>query len=318
MTTNFEYTNDELSNFSVKILKEIAKTYNLKPGNINKTELIKKIENYQRDIEIKKSKKSTKLSNSLGKFNYLPLDILRLTGSYLHLCDLIKFCKLNKKSYTNICQNNIFLRDLGLAYLTGHPERLPESNKILDDIRKKDDDYYDISRGYEKRIKKSITEFRLSRDRNMLNYLSKFNYPDIIGYLLSLATPNERQEVIDSLFSGAARYRNLELIKYLVSIGADVHLHDDLAIVYASQYGDLPMAKYLIGQNADVNTEREGRITPLVTAVEHNHLDMVKYLISVGADIHRPCPCVRPWLRRGRRNRCGGIRRAGPAPPASA
>ena len=46
---------------------------------------------------------------------------------------------------------------------------------------------------------------------------------------------------------------HLETVKYLVSIGADIHAYNDFAVKYA----------YL-----------------------NNHLKTIKYLISIGADIH--------------------------------
>ena len=52
---------------------------------------------------------------------------------------------------------------------------------------------------------------------------------------------------------------------------------------FAANAGQLDVVKYLVSIGADIHTETE---YPLRTAAEEGHLDIVKYLVSVGADIH--------------------------------
>jgi hypothetical protein len=45
----------------------------------------------------------------------------------------------------------------------------------------------------------------------------------------------------------------LEVIKYLVLVGADVHAEGDCALRWASENGHLGVTRYLIGVGADVH-----------------------------------------------------------------
>jgi hypothetical protein len=42
------------------------------------------------------------------------------------------------------------------------------------------------------------------------------------------------------------------VVKYLVSLGADIRSEDDYAVRWASKYGHLEMVRYLVSQGADI------------------------------------------------------------------
>jgi ankyrin repeat protein len=67
-----------------------------------------------------------------------------------------------------------------------------------------------------------------------------------------------------------AQCGNLEVVKYLVSQGADITADDNHALRWASAYGHLKVVKYLVSQGADVHADDN-------YAVE-GHLDVVKFL----------------------------------------
>ena len=50
-----------------------------------------------------------------------------------------------------------------------------------------------------------------------------------------------------------AKYGILKVVKYLVSMGADIHSDNEYAIRYASRDGHLAVVKYLVSVGADIN-----------------------------------------------------------------
>lgn len=77
----------------------------------------------------------------------------------------------------------------------------------------------------------------------------------------------------------------LEKVKYLIKLGADINAWDGdgyYPLDVASQNGRLELVKYLVNQGADVLA---GGSFAVRTACSRGHLEVVKYLLSVGADI---------------------------------
>jgi len=75
----------------------------------------------------------------------------------------------------------------------------------------------------------------------------------------------------------------LDTVKYLISIGADVHNKDNYAVRWAARYGHLDTVKYLVFNGANIHSLDDAAIC---WAAGMGHLDTVKYLVSVGADVH--------------------------------
>jgi len=81
----------------------------------------------------------------------------------------------------------------------------------------------------------------------------------------------------------AARYGHLEVVKYLLEQGADLHVDNDYPLRKAARYGHLEVVKYLLEQGADLHVDND---YPLRYAAENGHLEVVKYLLEQGADLH--------------------------------
>lgn len=56
-----------------------------------------------------------------------------------------------------------------------------------------------------------------------------------------------------SSITEASRYGNLMCVKYLVSVGADIHVDDDYSLRCSARYGHLEVVKYLVSLGADIN-----------------------------------------------------------------
>ena len=87
---------------------------------------------------------------------------------------------------------------------------------------------------------------------------------------------------MDYIFIVAVENNRLNMVKYLVSEGADVTADDNDAITYAGRYGYLEMTKYLVENGADVTAQDNATV---IWASYNGCLNMVKYLVENGADI---------------------------------
>ena len=81
----------------------------------------------------------------------------------------------------------------------------------------------------------------------------------------------------------AASEGHLEIVKYLVNKGANIHAGDDYAVRVASRRGHLEIVKYLIKKGADIHARNE---EALRDAVLDDKLETVKCLIDHGACPH--------------------------------
>jgi hypothetical protein len=81
----------------------------------------------------------------------------------------------------------------------------------------------------------------------------------------------------------ASQYGQLEVVQYLVSVGANIYADTDHAVRFASENGHLEVVQYLVSVGADIRADSDYAVR---LASANGHLEVVKYLVSVGADIH--------------------------------
>jgi len=94
---------------------------------------------------------------------------------------------------------------------------------------------------------------------------------------------NPKKFKAHSVILGKRKKINLELIKKLVSEGANVHAKDDEALLWAAENGHLEIVQYLVNVGVNVNANDD---YPLQSAASNGHLEIVKFLVSQGANIH--------------------------------
>jgi hypothetical protein len=80
----------------------------------------------------------------------------------------------------------------------------------------------------------------------------------------------------------AAQKNDLELVKYLIGLGCDIHADGDGPLWTACLNGHLEIIKYLVEHGANIHAIHE---YPLGCAAKNGHLEIVKYLVEKGADI---------------------------------
>ena len=83
-------------------------------------------------------------------------------------------------------------------------------------------------------------------------------------------------------FRDASSRGYLDLVKYLVSLGADVSSYDDHALTWAAYNGHLSTVKVLVENGANVKARDNGLLR---NVIYKGHTDIAKYLQSKGATL---------------------------------
>jgi ankyrin repeat protein len=122
---------------------------------------------------------------------------------------------------------------------------------------------------------------------------------------------NLHEEICPFFFKGeqewtplvyAAYFRNIDIVRYLVSCGANVNPHPNVELrplmtplMYAAKHGDYDMVKYLVDNGANVNTyfirfEVLYQLPPWMHAIKFGNIDTLKFLVDNGANVNEhPC-----------------------------
>jgi ankyrin repeat protein len=111
---------------------------------------------------------------------------------------------------------------------------------------------------------------------------SQYGQLEVVKYLVSLGMSQVR---LDNAFVGASMYGYLDVVEVLLEAGANVHAFNDYAVRLASKNGHLDVVKYLVEEHgADVRAQSNNAIK---RASENGHLDVVKYLVEeCDVDVH--------------------------------
>jgi len=145
-------------------------------------------------------------------------------------------------------------------------------------------------------IIKPVTDYR-SPFEDIFEALSKGSLEDV-KYFLGIDNINVKGSRGADMFVAAESNSNVEVLKYLVSIGADVNVkypaisgfNPDLAdatpLHFAAHHNsEVAVVQFLIDQGADVNAKTGRGATPLHFAANHNsEVGVLQFLIDKGAD----------------------------------
>lgn len=104
---------------------------------------------------------------------------------------------------------------------------------------------------------------------------------DVIKYLLGQGVNIHHRD--DFALRWASNSGNLKIVKCLVQQGANVRGCMDAAVRWASEEGHLEVVQYLVKHGADIRVLSD---MALLSACRNGHLETVKYLVLQGADIH--------------------------------
>jgi ankyrin repeat protein len=96
----------------------------------------------------------------------------------------------------------------------------------------------------------------------------------------------------NQMLISASENGHLQVVEYLLSIGANIHARDDYAVRWASRNGHLKVVEYLVSVGADIHSDNDCTTR---WASHNGHLEVVQYLVSVGANIHAIDDCAVRW-----------------------
>ncbi|KAL6605111.1 ankyrin [Neocallimastix sp. 'constans'] len=84
----------------------------------------------------------------------------------------------------------------------------------------------------------------------------------------------------------AAHNNNMNLIRYLIDNGVDVHQTNSDPLIWAIKCKNETMLKYLIYHGVNINQLGDHQQLPLIVAIDENQESMIEYLIEHGAEIN--------------------------------
>ena len=142
-------------------------------------------------------------------------------------------------------------------------EQIKEFNKRLDDLELK------IGKTDDEKCPKCETLESALKENHSSCYKWHYN---------KLENP-----AITQLCINASENGSLDVVKFLVELGADIHALDDYAVRCASENGHLDVVKFLVEKGTNIHSLDD---YTLRYASGMGHLELVKYLVSIGADIH--------------------------------
>jgi hypothetical protein len=128
---------------------------------------------------------------------------------------------------------------------------------------------------------------------NFLIYASEHGSVELVKYALEQGADIHTFD--DDALRVTSYNGHLEVVKYLVEHGADIHTFDDDALRVTSYNGHLEVVKYLVEQGANIHAENDWALR---YASEYGHYEIVKYLVEKGANIHAKNDYALRWASR--------------------
>lgn len=105
----------------------------------------------------------------------------------------------------------------------------------------------------------------------------------IIKYSYASLKKEKKEKENNDIFLQKVKDRQLEVIKYIITLGANIHTNDDFPLKYSAFVGHLEIVKFLVEKGANIHNCNE---RALMYGAKNGHLQIVKYLVESGADIH--------------------------------
>jgi ankyrin repeat protein len=114
--------------------------------------------------------------------------------------------------------------------------------------------------------------------KEQFNYTYVSGNPQLQLYIFMMSQKNVINLLLNASIKGS-----LELVKYALEQGANIHFNNDEALRWASEKGHLEVVKYLVEQGANIHAEND---IALRHASSDGYFEVVKYLVEKGANIH--------------------------------
>ncbi|AQN68743.1 ankyrin repeat protein [Saudi moumouvirus] len=121
---------------------------------------------------------------------------------------------------------------------------------------------------------------RVYAKSDIIRLVSYFGNYELVKCLMHFEIDPEDGECVLKCASSSGE---LEVVKYLVENGIDIHADNDSALALASDRGHLEVVKYLVESGANIHADKD---YALRWASRCGYLDVVQYLVENGANIN--------------------------------
>lgn len=131
-----------------------------------------------------------------------------------------------------------------------------------------------------------------------LYYAVAKGYLEIVDYLVNKgAKPYTRDNYIVGL-NEALKNGHFETVRYLLNRYTPKNIHRRNVLEYPSKRGDLEMVKYLVSKGADINYIDD--FAPgILVALNNGHMDLFRYFIEKGPDMGKYRPAYLEVISKG-------------------
>ncbi len=233
--------------------------------------------------------------------------------------DLVKFCVVDKQANT-LCNDQVFWMNRvfdRFGYVGGDVLRKYKADRTwseyyINDLRKiKKENLYNL---YDYRldhimiaVNKGANIHKLDVWGSDIGYLILINSIrsdklDIVKYLIDKYLIDKYSLNNNEILMIASKNGSLNVVKYILEKGADIHADSDEALRLASSNANIETVKYLVGHGADISKLYIPRYMKnmktlqffidkgydaniaLEVAARRDNLDATKYLISIGTN----------------------------------
>ena len=201
----------------------------------------------------------------------LPKDILIKIALDFKLSDIINLCLTSQIINRKLCLNQMFWMKKLMEFDINNKNDIPEKYRLKDGRSDYKKYYLYIDYMLKKHTKEDLLEIG-SREGEL----------NLVKISINKDQTLNLESKYDKAFLLASCNGHLDVVKLLISEGADVHARNDCALSLASEEGHLEIVKYLIDEGADIHTNY---CEALRFASQRGHLDIVRLLIDEGANI---------------------------------
>ena len=212
-------------------------------------------------------------------------DVDREILKYVDDKELLEICTINKKTWNEVCDDAFLRRRLLNKYLGIEKYKSDRETwkqfllTAIYYISKLEEEFsFSYSSGD---FKKQYTLLNIYKGGELLYTAAGEGELEIIKYLVSKGLDIHYEN--NYAFQEASEKGHLEIVKYLLEHGADIHADDDYALIFASVCGHLEVVKYLVEHRANIHANDDDSV---ISASGSGHLEIVKYLLDHGANIH--------------------------------
>ena len=188
--------------------------------------------------------------------------------------ELLKFCAVNRKTWNDVCDDNFLKRRLSKYPGIEKYKREKETWKqfylnVVYYIAKLEESNFRYTKGD---FRKQYKILRDSHYGELLFQAARAGDESLVKYALD----NKFSEDINGALKIAANGGHLDVVKYLVERGANIHLQSEFPLTLALINGHAEVVKYLVSKGADVHIHDNYL---LKLARERGQKDIMNYLL---------------------------------------